>query len=128
MVENIQSHTKTNTQVSFKDNERLFGFDAKNKKARFPKQVMNYMHLYLGKSLYEKEIEKFMENFFISYDMEDDKDRAVINFKVDFNGEVRTFHIEEIFGMLFRYIKFRRQILTNQHQGLCSHHSCFLWL
>jgi len=107
MVENVQTQTKTNTIVSFNENdERLFGFDAKNRKARFPKQVINYMHFYLGKSLDEQEIKDFMENFFISYDLESDNDRSVINFKVNFNGEVRSFHTEEIFGMIFRYIKF----------------------
>ena len=106
MVENLQSQTKTNSIVSFNDNERLFGFDAKNRKARFPKQVLNYMHFFLGRSLQEKEITSFMENFFLSYETEEDATRHSINFKVNFNGEQKSLKIEEIFGMFMRYIKF----------------------
>jgi len=119
MVENIQTKTKTSTSVGFKDSERLFAFDALQKKARFPKQVFNYMHAYLGKSLSESEVKNFMENFFISYEMVENADRATIEFKVDFNGESRAFKTEEILGMIFRYIKFLSDKFSNDNIRDC---------
>lgn len=106
MVENIQSKTKTPFALAFKDEERLFGDDALGKKVRFPKQVFVSMHEFLGKRYNSKQVKKFIEDFFISYETEEDKERKTFNFKVNFNKENYLFSTEEIFGMLFRYIKF----------------------
>jgi hypoxia up-regulated 1 len=106
MVENIQSKTKTPAALAFKDEERLFGSDALGKKVRFPKQVFVSMHEFLGKKYKSKQVRKFIEDFFVSYDTEEDHERKTFNFKVNFNHENYVFSIEEIFGMLFRYIKF----------------------
>lgn len=106
MVENIQSKTKTPAALGFKDEERLFGADALGKKVRFPKQVFVYMHEFLGKKYDSNQVKKFMEDFFVSYETEEDQERKTFNFKVNFNKEINTFSTEEIFGMLFRYIKF----------------------
>lgn len=106
MVENVQTKTKTQNVISFKDDERFFGFDALNKKARFPKQVINYMNDFIGVSPYDKNVVKLMQDFFLSYDITEDEERAVITFNVDFNGEARKFKTEEIYGMIFRYIKY----------------------
>ncbi len=106
MVENIQSKTKTPSALAFKDEERLFGSDALGKKVRFPKQVFVYMHEFLGKKFTSQQIKNFMEDFFVSYETEEDQERKTFNFKVNFNKETYVFSTEEIFGMLFRYIKF----------------------
>jgi len=106
MVENIQSKTKTPASLAFKDEERLFGADALGKKVRFPKQVFVYMHEFLGKNYNSAQVKTFMEDFFVSYETEEDQERKTYNFKVNFNKENFVFSTEEIFGMLFRYIKF----------------------
>lgn len=106
MVENIQSKTKTPAALAFKDEERLFGADALGKKVRFPKQVFVYMHEFLGKKYDSTQVKKFMEDFFVSYETEEDQERKTYNFKINFNKENFVFSTEEIFGMLFRYIKF----------------------
>jgi len=113
MVENIQSKTKTPAALAFKDEERLFGADALGKKVRFPKQVFVYMHEYLGKKYSSKQVKQFMEDFFVSYETEEDQERKTFNFKVNFNKENLVFSTEEIFGMLFRYIKF----LSDKYAG-----------
>lgn len=106
MVENIQSKTKTPAALAFKDEERLFGSDALSKKVRFPKQVFVYMLEFLGKKYQSKQVKKFIEDFFVSYETEEEEDRKTFNFKVSYYNENYIFSIEEIFGMLFRYIKF----------------------
>jgi hypoxia up-regulated 1 len=106
MVENIQSKTKTPFALAFKDEERLFGSDAISKKVRLPNQVFVNMHEFLGKKYTSKNIKKFIEDFFVSYDIEENKERKTFNFKVLYNNKNLIFSTEEIFGMLFRYIKF----------------------
>ena len=116
MVENIQSKTKTPSSLAFKDEERLFGADALGKKVRLPKQVFVYMHEFLGKKYTSEQVKKFVEDFFVSYEMEEDAERKTFNFKVLFNKENYVFSTEEIFGMLFRYIKF----LADKYAGAGS--------
>lgn len=106
MVENIQSKTKTPTSVAFKDDERVFGADAIVKKPRLPKGVLTFFHEYLGKRHSSEEVKKFIERFFVAYDMEEDQERGTTTFKISFNKEEFKFSTEEIYGMLFRYIKY----------------------
>lgn len=106
MVENIQSKTKTPSALAFKDEERLFGADALSKKVRFPKQVFVYMHEFLGKKYDSAQVKKFMEDFFVAYETQEDETRKTFNFKINFNKEEHIFSTEEIFGMLFRYVKY----------------------
>ena len=117
MVENIQSKTKTPSSLAFKDEERLFGFDALGKKVRLPKQVFVYMHEFLGKKYTNEQVKQFVEDFFVSYEMEEDSERKTFNFKVLFNKEDYIFSTEEIFGMVFRYVKF----LADKYAGAGSH-------
>jgi hypoxia up-regulated 1 len=113
MLENIQSKTKTPTSVGFKDDERVFGSDAIMKKPRFPKNVFTFFHEYLGKRFDDEGVKKFIEEFFVAYDMEEDQARQTVNFKINFNNEEFKLSTEEVFGMLFRYIKF----LTDKFTG-----------
>lgn len=106
MLENLQSKTKTHNAIAFKDDERFFGVDAINKKARIPKQVFVFMQEYLAEKYDSDEVKNFIEDFFVSYEMEEDTNRQVIKFKVNFSNEEFKFSTEDIFGMLFRYIKF----------------------
>lgn len=109
MMENIQSKTKTPTALAFKDDERVFGADAIAKKPRFPKQVLTFFNEYLGDSYTEREInsnfQEFLDRFFIAYDFEKDTNRGTIQIKITFNKEEMILSAEELFGMLFRYIK-----------------------
>lgn len=113
MMENIQSKTKTPTAIAFKDDERVFGADAMMKKPRIPKQALTFFHDYLTKSLEEEEINKFINDFFIAYEFEEDSERKTIDIKINFNKEEYKLKIEEIFGMLFRYIKYLADKFTN---------------
>jgi hypoxia up-regulated 1 len=113
MVENLQSKTKTPTAIAFKDEERFFGADALAKRMRFPKQVFTFMHEYLGQRYNSEEINKFIEEFFVSYDMEEDQEHKTYIFKVKFNHDEYKFSTEEVFGMIFRYIKF----LSDKYSG-----------
>jgi hypoxia up-regulated 1 len=106
MVENLQSKTKTPTAVAFKDDERVFGADAMAKKPRLPKGVFTFFHEYLAKKYSSEEVKKFIDKFFVAYEMEEDLERGSVNLKINFNQEEYKFSSEEIFGMLFRYIKF----------------------
>jgi hypoxia up-regulated 1 len=106
MVENIQSKTKTPTSVALKDDERVFGADATVKKPRLPKGVLTFFHEYLGKKHSSEEVKNFIERFFVAYDMEEDQERGTTTFKITFNKEEFKFSTEEVYGMLFRYIKY----------------------
>jgi molecular chaperone DnaK (HSP70) len=64
------------------------------------------MHEYLGKRYNDEQMIKFIEEYFVSYDMEEDENRKTYMFKVKFNNEEHKFSTEEVFGMIFRYIKF----------------------
>jgi hypoxia up-regulated 1 len=106
MVENIQSKTKTPTAVAFKDDERVFGADAMAKKPRLPKGVLTFFHEYLGKRHSSDEVKNFIKRFFVSYEMEEDEKRGTTTFKITFNKEEFKFSTEEVYGMIFRYIKY----------------------
>lgn len=114
MVENLQSKTKTPFAIAFKDDERLFGADALAKKVRFPKQVFTFLHEFLGKKYNDEQINSFIEKYFISYDIEEDPERGTINFKLKYNKEDYTFSTEEMFGMMFRYIRMLAEKYSEQ--------------
>ncbi len=114
MVENIQSKTATSVGVGFKPDERLFGPDTLVYKARFPKQVVNYMDRYLVEKYGSEKIEKYIKDHFVSYDITENKDRETIDFHVKFKNENHIFSTEELYGMLFRYIKFITEKFTDQ--------------
>jgi len=119
MLENIQSKTKTPTAISLKDDERVFGADAMAKKPRFPKNVLTFLHEYLAKPYSSPEIKEFIDNYFISYDMEEDENRNTIQIKIQYNKEEYKFSVEEIFGMLFRYIKYLADKFTGTDINDC---------
>jgi hypoxia up-regulated 1 len=106
MVENLQSKTKTPFALAFKDDERFFGTDATVKRIKIPNQVFTFMHQYLGKKFNSEKINKFIEEYFVSYEMEEDENRKSYSFKINYNNDNYSFSVEEIFGMMFRYIKY----------------------
>ena len=53
-----------------------------------------------------EKLDKYVKDHFISYDLSENKDRKSIDFNVKFKDEINIFSIEELYGMLFRYLKF----------------------
>jgi len=114
MVENIQSKTATAAGVGFKPDERLFGPDTLIYKARYPKQVVNYIDRYLSEKYNSEKIQRYLNDHLVSYDISENTDRLTIDFKLKFKNEEYTFNPEELYGMLFRYIKFITEKFVGQ--------------
>lgn len=114
MVENIQSKTATAAGVGFKPDERLFGPDTLIYKARYPKQVVNYLDRYLSEKFDSEKIKKYLHDHSVSYDISENTDRLTIDFKLKFKNEDYIFSPEELYGMLFRYIKFITEKFVGQ--------------
>ena len=106
MVPDENNKTKIDFAISFAEEKRLFGYDAKQKQASFPKSVLTHMHSFLGKSLNDTDVVTFMQNFFNSYDVVENNDTSTIGFKVDYMRVSHTFKIEEIYAMVLRYISY----------------------
>ena len=106
IVENIQTKRKTETALSFRDEERSYGADAVNKRARNPTQTFTNLHEFLGKSYNDNTLRSFLEKYFVSYELEEDKERQSVSFKVKYVKRDFTFSTEELFGMMLRYIQF----------------------
>jgi molecular chaperone DnaK (HSP70) len=72
IVENIQSHRKTPTTLFIKDDERVYGMDAINKKIRNPQNTFVYPHQFLGKRFGDSEVKTLMEKYFMTFDLVED--------------------------------------------------------
>ncbi len=110
MVENIQSKTKTPMAISFKEDERNFGADALAKKPKLPHSVITFFNHYLED---KPHIKSHIENAFIAYDLLDEQDRHTVEFKINFDKSEFNLQIEEVYGMLFRYVKFLADKFSN---------------
>jgi hypoxia up-regulated 1 len=110
MVENIQSKTKTPSAMAFKEDERTFGADAIAKKPKMPQFVLTFFNNYLENS---ETIKNHIEDAFISYNLTEDQDRQTVEFKINFDKVEYTLNIEEVYGMLFRYIKYLADKFSN---------------
>ena len=106
IVENTQSKLKTPTSIALKEDEITFGADALNKKAKFPKNIFTFFENYLGERYNSTFITEFLHDFLVSYDIIEDPERNTINFNIQFNKEVETLSIEEVYGLLFNHMKF----------------------
>ena len=73
IVENIQTKRKTETALSFRDEERSYGADAVTKRARNPLQTFTNLHEFLGRTYQNENIKNYLEKFFISYDLTEDR-------------------------------------------------------
>ncbi len=106
IVENIQTKRKTETALSFRDEERTYGADAVNKRARNPSQTFTNLNEFLGKTYNDEGLKSYLEKYFVSYELEEDKERQSVSFKVKYLKKDYTFSSEELFGMMLRYIQF----------------------
>jgi len=77
--------------------------------------------MYLGKSMNDTEVTQFMQKFFVSYDMHENENSSTIEFNVNFNGEVQKFRIEEVYGMILRYVKYLADKFSKS-----DIHECFI--
>lgn len=73
IVENVQSKRKTENRVSFRDGERFFGAEAEMKRTRNPTQTFWQIHEYIGKSSSDEAVKEYMQKYFVSYEMAEDK-------------------------------------------------------
>jgi len=106
IVENIQTKRKTETALSFREEERVYGADAVTKRARNPSQTFTNLHEFLGKTYNDEGLKSYLEKYFVSYELEEDKERHSVSFKVKYLKKDYTFSSEELFGMMLRYIQF----------------------
>jgi hypoxia up-regulated 1 len=120
MVENLQSKTKTPFALGFKDNERFFGAEAQVKKSKIPELVFTKMHEFLGKRSDDENLKKFISEYFVSYNIEEDSERKVYKFGINANKDGNSLlSIEEVFGMMFKYIKFLSQKFSQTEINEC---------
>ena len=89
-----------------KDEERVFGSDALNKKVRNPQNVFVYAHDFLSKHISDPELKQLFSDYFLSYVIEEDKERGSFQFKIKYSNKDFRFYPEEVVGMILRYVKF----------------------
>jgi len=106
IVENIQSKRKTPAAVCLKDEERVFGSDAINKKFRTPQQVFVYSHEYLTQTINNPRFKEFLSTFFVSNEILEDNERGSIQLKLRYLNKEFRFIPEEVVGMMLRYVKY----------------------
>jgi len=80
---------KTPTTLFIKDEERVYGLDAINKKIRNPQNTFVYMHDFLAKPFNNSEVKAYMERYFITYDIIEDMVITKINHRIDNRTSLR---------------------------------------
>ena len=111
MVENLHSRIKTPNAIYMKGTERLFENDVLDKRIKDSKSSFIFLNNYFGQKYNSSFIKNFTDFYFYNYDIEEDKERQVINFKVKYmlnhkmNETYKSIPIEVIYGSIFRYIK-----------------------
>lgn len=111
MVENLHSRIKTPNAIYMKGTDRLFENDVLDKRIKDSKSSFIFLNNYFGQKYNSSFIKNFTDFYFYNYDIEEDKERQVINFKVKYmlnhkmNETYKSFPIELIYGSIFRYIK-----------------------
>ena len=72
IVENAHSKRKTPNSIFINYNQRLYSFDALNKKVRSPKSVYTSLHTFLGKTFDNPLINSDKEKYLLSFDHQED--------------------------------------------------------
>lgn len=104
LVENPQG-TKANQYLYMKDDEKIFGQNAKVKAIKSPEAVFHHMQEFLGKTEESEELKKYLKKYFQTYDIVTDERTHHIKFKVNYNDQKYLFNSIELLGMMLRYIK-----------------------
>ena len=128
MVENLHSRIKTPNGIYMKGTDRLFENDVLDKRIKDSKSSFIFLNNYFGQKYNSSFIKNFTDFYFYNYDIEEDKERQVINFKVKYmlnhkkNETYKSIPIELIYGSIFRYIKKLSEIYykeqTNQIKSI----------
>lgn len=87
---------KTPTTLFIKDEERVYGFDAINKKIRNPQNTFVYMHDFLSKPFGDSQNKAFLERYFVTYDMHEDKVITYLKFRKGNHTSLRLDTIRRI--------------------------------
>ena len=104
LVENPQG-TKANQYLYIKDNEKIFGQNAKVKAIKSPEAVFHHLQEFLGKTEESPELKNYLKKYFQSYDIITDERTHHIKFKVNYYDQKYLFNSQELLAMMFRYIK-----------------------
>lgn len=72
VVEN-QTKRKTESVLSFFEDERSYGADAMIKRSRNPHQTFTNLHDFLGKKYSDETYKNYLDKYFRSYDIAEDK-------------------------------------------------------
>jgi hypoxia up-regulated 1 len=102
VVLNEQSKRKTAFMVGFRDSDRYFGEAARSLQTRFPDTMFKYLNLLIGKS-YDgvSEVQQKYDQLYIPIRLIK-SERGTISVQVN---DKTQFSIEELFTMIFKYIK-----------------------
>ena len=104
LVENPQG-TKINQYLYIKDNEKIFGQNAKVKAIKSPEAVFHHLQEFLGKTEDSPEVKNYLKNYFQAYDITTDEKTHLLKFKLNYGDKEYLFNSQEILAIMFKYIK-----------------------
>jgi len=102
IIANDQGNRTTPSYVAFTDTERLVGDAAKNQAGRNPKNTVYDAKRLIGRKFSDPIVQADAK--LLSYDIEAGKDDKPL-ICVDYKGERKRFHAEEISAMILSYLK-----------------------
>jgi heat shock 70kDa protein 1/2/6/8 len=101
IISNDQGNRTTPSYVSFSDNERLIGDSAKNQASMNPKNTLYDAKRLIGRKFNDEVIQDDMKTWPFNVIEKDEKPM----FEVEYMGEKKTFHPEEISSMILVKMK-----------------------
>ena len=104
LVENPQG-TKINQYLYMKDNEKIFGQNAKVKAIKSPEAVFHHLQEFLGKSEDSIEVKNYLKKYFQVYDIKTDEKSHLLKFKLNYGNRDYLLSSQEILGIMFKYVK-----------------------
>ena len=104
LVENPQG-TKINQYLYMKDNDKIFGQNAKVKAIKSPEAVFHHLQEFLGKSEDSIEVKNYLKNYFQVYDIQKDEKSQLLKFKLNYGNKDYLLSSQEILAIMFKYIK-----------------------
>lgn len=110
LVLNEQSKRKTAAMIGFRGKDRYFGESARSMTTRFPDKMLKNLNLLIGKS-YDQSAEAVRQQFQdlkIPIEFVKNEERGTIDIQVkseDKNAAPSIYSVEELFAMIFKYIK-----------------------
>ena len=104
LVENPQG-TKINQYLYMKDDEKIFGQNAKVKAIKSPEAVFHHLQEFLGKTEDSPEVKNYLKKYFQIYDITTDPKTKNIKFKLNYGKKDYLFNSQELLAIMFKYIK-----------------------